>query len=120
LLAYAGRLTDLSQALDFLILRIGRLWPLHATVAIFFLALMLVKSGIVRLGVSSANPASVTPDLLAQVGRDLIFLNAFVNPSWLTMNFPAWSINSEFWGHMLCSAFSALLLFLFAQQGRSR
>lgn len=109
-LAYTDRLTNLSSAVDFVILRIGRLWPLHAFVAFSFLAYMLLKSVMVQVGVFGANPTPVDEELLAQVGRDLLFLNAFVNTSWLTLNFPAWSINAEFWAYLVFGTLCILVV----------
>lgn len=101
-LHYADALTDGRSAADFVIRRVGRIWPLHAVILTAFLAVELVKAGAVDLTGFSPHYQPFT----GQRPADMILptyamLHAFGLDDQLTWNFPSWSVAAEFWTYIL-------------------
>ena len=57
----------------------------------------------------------LTPDTLLFAVRDLLFLNVFLNHDDMRLNFPAWSINAEFWAYIVFGG-SCLLVSIASQK----
>ncbi len=99
--SYGHRLQTTSHFIHFMIARIGRLWPLH----VFMLTMFLLYYG-VMYAVRGAGPFGIASPYTTEwvwewMGRDALFLNAFANKGYFFANFPAWSINAEFWAYVL-------------------
>ncbi len=99
--SYGARFRTLEDLGSFALRRLGRLWPLHATV---LLALIIVESA---RAVSAArgtvfyNPpftGTTSPhSILTHIG----FAQSFGIERQLTWNPPSWSISAEFWTYLV-------------------
>ena len=103
--AYGARLRTGRQALEYLWLRLGRIYPLHLATLLLFSCIGLIRLGAVRAGVQVAP----TPD--GYTGTEFI-ANVLLVHSWmfhdeLSFNPPSWSIGAEFYAYV---AFALLAL----------
>jgi len=98
--SYLDRIRSTPELLNFVLRRLGRLWPLHAFVLLLFLGLEVAKFFANKAGVSSPDTFFAAPEFWQVFLQDLFFLNAFRNESLLELNFPAWSIGAEFWTYV--------------------
>lgn len=94
--AYGGRLTGAVGVRQFIIRRIGRLYPLHLATLLAMVLLELVKLGLAAgLGIQSGEPpfegTNSLPALVANVAL-LNGLGLFEEPTW---NGPSWTISTE-------------------------
>lgn len=107
--AYGDRIGSGRDAAVFLLRRFGRLWPLHATMLMVFLAAegfayaVRVHSGDASVFASSANDNNT-----ASFSANLVLLNAMGLANGLSWNGPSWSIGAEFWAYVAFSG-AALL-----------
>lgn len=99
--SYAGRLASRSEALRFLWLRLGRLYPLH-------LAFLLVFAALKLSGFLSQTPLSVPAGFSAFAVKNgwVFFCNVLLVHSLglvhsLSFNYPSWSISTEFYTYIL-------------------
>lgn len=111
-LNYWQRLGNGADFRRFVILRTGRIWPLHAFILLLFLLVFLAQLVLLESGPLAAANRADYPDLWARVGSELLFLAAFSNSEVWYLNFPSWSINAEYWTYIL---FAVILL---AARGR--
>jgi peptidoglycan/LPS O-acetylase OafA/YrhL len=108
--AYADDLHKGYPIGRFLLLRLARIWPLHAVMLLCFLALELSK---VWVQVPPFPPMFAPPRELGSFFANLLLLQIFGLYDTVTWNAPSWSIAAEFWVYVL-----AAVLFRFA--GRER
>ncbi|KMO31054.1 hypothetical protein VQ03_27815 [Methylobacterium tarhaniae] len=104
--AYGDRLGTGRQVLRFGLMRVGRLWPLHAAT----LSLLVLLEAL-RLAYLShhAGPAVATPPFgpghrPVEIVTHLLFLQNFRTFGDYSWNFPAWSIAVEFWASLVLAA----------------
>jgi peptidoglycan/LPS O-acetylase OafA/YrhL len=108
--AYADRLRGTAGLQDFLIRRVGRLWPLHAFTLLAMIALegMEFAVGQARMGAgaSAAFTGASAPSTILPNALLLHSLGLFDELGW---NFPSWSISVEMATYV---AFGAAMLAL--------
>ena len=109
---YQQRLLDGFGAGRFLLLRLGRLYPLHFAMLVLFIAFELLKvlKRILLPALLSVNP--IAPFGTPQEAPDTILANLLLVQSlhvfdFLTWNVPSWSISTEFYTYV---AFAACLI----------
>ena len=107
---YQQRLLDGFGVGRFLLLRLGRLYPLHFAMLTLFVGLELLK-GLRRILIPatlwSVNP--ITPFSTPQQAPDTIFANLLLIQSlhifdFLTWNVTSWSISTEFYTYVIFAA----------------
>jgi peptidoglycan/LPS O-acetylase OafA/YrhL len=109
--SYAGRIRDRVSMLRFVVLRLGRLYPVHLVFMLPFLAIEVAKYlAYRRYGFTemSSQPA------LSKIGGSLLSNLLLVQGLGITsndpaLNFPNWSISTEFYAYLV---FGFGLLFL--------
>ena len=97
---YVDRIQSLPTLLNFILLRLGRIWPLHGFVLLLFLALEVAKFLAADAGIGSPETFFAAPEFWAVFLQDLFLVNAFRNVGLFELNFPAWSIGAEFWTYL--------------------
>ena len=103
---YEKRLLEGYGTGRFLLLRLGRLYPLHFTMLMLFILFELLK-GLGRTVVSgSALADSIAPFGTEMEGPSTIFANLFLVHSlhlfrFLTWNHPSWSISTELYTYII-------------------
>lgn len=102
--AYADRLQSGEQVGEFIMRRIGRLWPLHASVLAVFLA---IECGRLVLAGNLAD-AGVRPPFSGETSLSLLLANLFLVHAWglsdLNWNIPSWSISAELFAYFVFAA----------------
>ena len=104
--SYGQRLSDGFPFRKFMLLRLGRVYPLHAFMLLIFLAFEMFA--LFAAGLSDRTPftGAYEPALLAY---SFLMLHTFLGPDGLPWNFPSWSIAVELWTYAVFG-----LLFRFA------
>lgn len=93
--AYLTRIADRRSFGEFLLLRFGRLYPLHLFMLALFVGFELAKSAMPGFG-NASDPAFTGTNEPAFLLSNL-FLLQDVWPNWtLTWNTPSWSISAEY------------------------
>jgi len=104
--AYGARLNGGGQFVEFLVRRIGRLWPLHIAVLTVLVSLDCVLY-VLHLSIAGKPPFS------GEHALDLLGPNALLIHSWglgwLSWNTPSWSISAELFAYIV---FGAVVLML--------
>lgn len=94
--AYAGRLNTVSDTGNFLVRRLGRVWPLHAVTLVAFIPLEIAKAlsggGEVAAFVDRFAPSSIV--------SNLFLVHSLGVEDELTWNMPSWSISAEFFAYV--------------------
>lgn len=101
--AYSNRLQSTADFLKFQFLRFGRLYPVHITFLIVFLAIETLKYVLLHYyGIQShSKPPFVENDFPAFL-RELFLVKAFwPNDVAMAFNSPAWSISAEFYTYII-------------------
>ena len=92
--AYGDRLAGGAELRDFLVRRIGRLWPLHLATLAAVLGLECVLSWL-----ASQHGLSVWPTFVGGKSVDLLLPNMLLVHSWallkISWNGPSWSVSAE-------------------------
>jgi peptidoglycan/LPS O-acetylase OafA/YrhL len=91
-LNYGGRLRGGRAAADFLVRRIARIWPLHAAMLLFALALALLL-------LATGRPAWNFP--FAELPLHVLMIQNWGFTTALSWNNPAWSISCEWAAYLL-------------------
>lgn len=113
--AYANRLENFDDARRFVILRLGRVYPLHLALLLAWLGFECAKYlGEVHLGTTPRFPAFSVNDEWAFVAN-LFLLHSLNVTDGMTFNVPSWSISAEFWSYM-----AFVVVFLVASGRRAR
>src|SRR4051812_13418414 len=103
---YQRRLLEGYSMGRFLVLRLGRLYPLHLTMLVLFMAFELMKV-VARTWMSGDGSFnSVSPLISETQGPSTIVANLFLAQSlhlfdFLTWNHPSWSISTEFYTYVI-------------------
>lgn len=105
---YAARLDSWPGVKRFLVLRLGRVYPLHIFMLLCFLAYETAKMAI-GLGRADPPPTFSGETHPFAVLTNLLLVHSLNIHDSLTWNGPSWSISTEFWGYVVF----ALLTFWF-------
>ena len=106
-LAYDTYVRDGRTLAEFMIRRVGRLWPLHVFVLLMFLLMIAVKIVASRLGLFSADLTFSNLEIEHYALENFFLVQAFRNETVFWLNFPSWSISVELWVYV---AFGLLCL----------
>ncbi len=104
---YGSRLGSWSGVRRFLVLRLGRVYPLH-----LFMMLCFVAWETARLLVGQASgetPPFTSGALPSAVLSNLLLVQSLNIHDGLTWNGPSWSISTEFWAYVIFAAVSLWL-----------
>ncbi|WP_109096820.1 acyltransferase [Azospirillum sp. TSH64] len=101
--AYIHRLNSTADGRNFLVRRLGRVWPLHAATLIAFIPLEIVKA----LAVSGETAAFTARFAPSSILSNLFLVHSLGIEDGLTWNIPSWSISAEFLAYV---TFAALCL----------
>jgi peptidoglycan/LPS O-acetylase OafA/YrhL len=100
--AYTTRIASREQFREFLLRRLGRVWPLHVAVLGALLALELAKvAAISAAGVQFNSPPFSGTLSLHGLLPSLLMVHAMGLLPALTWNVPSWSIGAEFWTYIV-------------------
>jgi peptidoglycan/LPS O-acetylase OafA/YrhL len=106
---YHQRLLDGFGLMRFMLLRWGRLYPLHVAVLCAYIGYKLLQLAVPALASPSAPPFATPEDSLPALGLNLLLmqgLGIYNFPNW---NVPSWSISTEFFAYFV---FAVLLTVL--------
>lgn len=107
---YERRLLDGYGIGKFMLLRFGRLYPLHLTMLLVFIAYELTQVAIPELGdAGRAPPFTTEVHAIDTVIANLLLLQSLHVFDFHTWNIPAWSISTEFYTYLIFAA--ALVIF---------
>lgn len=99
---YGQKLASGVDYARFVVLRTGRIYPLHVAVLLAFLCFELLRWAVPALAGDGAvfGPGFTMPEFL----RSLAMLNGIGFEDQLTWNGPSWSISAEFWTYLIFGA----------------
>jgi peptidoglycan/LPS O-acetylase OafA/YrhL len=97
---WGGRLNGVADLPRFFILRLARIWPLHAAMLLLFLVVELVGAALGGGGLMQRAPFGAGHGL-GDWWRSLFLLGAFGLTDGEVWNVPAWSIAAEFWSWVI-------------------
>lgn len=100
-LSYMGKVGQRHALPEFIIRRVGRLWPLHMAVLTGFVLLILIKVLADVLGLFSADASYTGLEITKFIIENIFLVQTFRNETVLWLNFPAWSISAELWSYAL-------------------
>jgi peptidoglycan/LPS O-acetylase OafA/YrhL len=104
--AYAARLIDFSGLRDFVMRRVGRLWPLQVTTLLFCLGLEAIRSLAALLGYPAESPPFSAPAAhFWPIVRSLALVQSLGFDSTETFNLPSWSISVEMYTYLIFALF---------------
>ena len=99
--SYGDRLSNASDLIKFLWLRLGRLYPLHFAFLMVFLAIEAAKYiAQVRYGIVADKPA-FTVNGAGAFWANIFLVQALSPTAPLTYNYPSWSISVEFYAYIV-------------------
>lgn len=104
---YAARLDSREAVRRFLVLRFGRLYPLHIFMLFCFLAYETAR--LLAPGSPSASPPFTGGTEPLAVLSNVFLLHSLHLHDNLTWNSPSWSISTEFWTYVVYALVSAWL-----------
>jgi peptidoglycan/LPS O-acetylase OafA/YrhL len=99
--SYGARVTTLKDLGSFALRRLGRLWPLHATVLLALIIVESARAASAARGTSFYNPPFTGTTSLHSVLTHIGFAQSFGIEGQLTWNPPSWSISAEFWTYLV-------------------
>lgn len=101
--AYGDRLATGRQVARFVLMRFGRLWPLHAATLALLVAIELARLAYLshHAGTPVATPPFGAGHRPVEIVTHLLFLHNFRTFGDYSWNFPSWSIAVEFWASMV-------------------
>jgi peptidoglycan/LPS O-acetylase OafA/YrhL len=100
--AYMDRLNSGTQVGDFVMRRFWRLWPLHVTVLMLFVASEFVKLVLVHdLGIDTLNGPFTGPHSVEAIFTNILMIHSLGVHDRLTWNIPSWSISTEFYTYLV-------------------
>ena len=97
---YRRRLDEPRQVARFVVVRFGRLYPLHLFVLLLFVAFEVVRLALPQLQGAGAPPPFTGGNSFGNLGLNLFLLQGTGLASELTWNGPSWSISSEFFAYL--------------------
>ncbi len=98
LASYHERLAQGFSSARFMLLRIGRLWPLHVAILLAFVALEFVP-----LALGDGSGAFTGRRSLETLPANLLLLQTYFHPEGMTWNGPSWSISVELGLYLLAA-----------------
>jgi hypothetical protein len=114
--SYGERLRTFVQTKRFLLLRLGRLYPLHLATLLFFVAVEGAKWTALRLHLLPIASAPFSVNKPVSLISNVLLIHALGVHKDATWNVPSWSISTEFYTYVLCAivcmAFSSRLVLL--------
>lgn len=100
--SYVGKLKSWPELLAFMFKRLGRLWPLHVTMLLVFVALDMVKFMVGgRNGATFSIAPFEAPNSIDAIFQNLFLVQAIGVHTQISWNVPSWSISTEFWTYLL-------------------
>lgn len=117
--SYGERLRSAADIRRFLILRIGRVYPLHLVMLIFFLFVKVVRGLAIQAHLLTPPATPFRLNTPASFVANLFLVHAFGLFPVQTWNTPSWSISVEFWIYVLFAALS-LACWSLLREGASR
>lgn len=98
---YGARLVDRASLGSFLLLRLGRLYPLHLAMLAAFIGLELLKF-VPGLGATAADAPFATPQSAPEaIVTNLLLIHSLGVHDAYAWNTPSWSISTEFYTYVL-------------------
>jgi len=104
-LVYVDRIDSAASFVAFVIRRFGRLWPLHASVLLLYVASDVIKAAAshyaglpVHVAAFSGSPP------LATLGANLLLVHSLGLLDTFSWNAPSWSISVEFYTYLIFAA----------------
>lgn len=105
--SYGSRIPDARALKRFTLLRFGRLYPVHFVFAMVFFGIELAKF------LGSSSPYSLHA-LLRALGENLLLVQGLgLAPREVFLNFPSWSISTEFYTYLIFG----VAVWLFSHRG---
>ncbi len=98
---YSDKLASGKDGWHFMLLRIGRLWPLHVFILILYLLVSAARILASELGIFHADSVPLDADFWVHFVQDLFLLQIVRNEIYYPLNFPAWSISAEMLAYSL-------------------
>ena len=98
--AYAARIASARDFGRFIVLRFGRVYPLHLVMLALFVAVECAKALAPGIG-DPADPAFSGSNAPGAIVTNLLLLQAFGIHDTLTWNTPSWSISGEVFAYLL-------------------
>src|SRR6185369_1409476 len=104
--SYGTRISGAGSFKRFVVLRLARLYPVHFVFTIAFFAIELAKFfGGASLHVDSGNPPATLHSILRALLENLILVQGLgLAPREIFLNFPSWSISTEFYTYLIFGA----------------
>ena len=103
--AYVEKIQNGTTFNTFIILRLGRLYPLHFLMLILWVGFITVKLyGYHKYGLGSSDP--LLTNTINVLISNLFLTNSLGLHETAGWNYPAWSISTEFWVYMLFFLFT--------------
>jgi peptidoglycan/LPS O-acetylase OafA/YrhL len=99
--SYGSRIGDTEDLKQFVVRRIGRIYPLHLAVLLALVLVELGKLAAVSVGASAHFAPFSEATSVQSVITNIFLLQSFGFHDYLTWNFPSWSISSEFYVNFL-------------------
>lgn len=109
--SYGKKITSKYELRTFILLRLGRLYPVHFTFLLLFLLVEIAKYvAAVKFGLNSPNSTPFAENSIGAFFEHLVLIQSlgFTNHA-TAFNGPAWSISTEFYTYIL---FSVAILWL--------
>ncbi len=97
---YLERLRTGYSIRKFMLLRLGRVYPLHVAILALFLAMEIAGALVGTAGLSNRTPFS-DPRTLGELGGSLALVQIFCGFPSIVWNGPSWSIAAEVWTYLL-------------------
>lgn len=111
---YGDRLPDWKSVRRFVLLRFGRIYPLHFAVLLLYLVgpatqgLAYIVMFLVGATTAGATPHITLPDSPESLVTNLFLVQSFGLHDRVTWNGPSWSISAEFYTYLLFAAVAYL------------
>jgi len=106
---YQRRLLDGFGFWRFVLLRFGRLYPLHLFVLAVFLGLKAIQAQVPVLSSVARNQPFSLRDSPVAIAANLLLIQGMGVLDFLSFNIPSWSVSTEFWAYI---AFGTSLVLL--------
>jgi peptidoglycan/LPS O-acetylase OafA/YrhL len=104
---YRERIAQGLSFKDYLLLRVGRLYPLHVFAHVLYATSIFGKWWLYEAGVGATNPAQALP--LGSFWTNLLLLQGFGVHGYLYWNRPSWSIGAELGAYVIFFVFTVTL-----------
>lgn len=97
-LAYSPRINNSLNFQGYLILRLGRVYPLHIIMLFVWLIYILIKQFVFESGFGGSTQFDTNN--IASFISNIFLLNSMGLHDYLSWNYPAWSISTEFFAYI--------------------